>query len=86
MENSFYGSLEHYSNEDFASLIDSKFGWSVKQQCEDILNGDLYKDQNEAALKYIAGFAKIKKEMELYESITNYLNEKEALYLEDSND
>ena len=77
MENSFYGSLEKYSDDDFVGLLENKHGWSVAEQGRDILNGAKYGDQNHNALKYIADFAKSKGETELAESITEYLKETE---------
>jgi hypothetical protein len=72
-DNQFFGSLSKYSQQDFVAIIDSKFGWAVSEQANDILNGQLYEDQNENALKYIQKVAEEKGEKELAESINDYL-------------
>lgn len=69
----FYGSLDNYSNEDFISLVDSKYGWAHKDQIDAILNGDKYEDQNDSAIEDIARFAASKKEIQLSNSIYSWL-------------
>jgi len=73
-ENQFYGNLIKYDKDDFIAIIKSKFGWSVSEQLNDILNGQSYAEQNENALAYIYEVAQEKGEYELAESLQNYLS------------
>lgn len=69
----FDGNLKRYSVEDFTELVYAKFGWAVRDQAKDVLNGQAYSEQNRAALKMIQEFAALKKEAAFAKSIRKYL-------------
>lgn len=66
--------LSNYEDlDDFCAIIESKEGSAVSQQCKDIFEGEDLDEQNPTALYLIARIAKSKKETELYQQITDYL-------------
>ena len=73
----FFGYLEKYDNEDFIAIIDSKYGWAVRDQAESILNSEPYEDQNDNALKNIEETARRKGEIELADSLKGWLERTE---------
>ena len=65
--------LNKYDITDFVEMVDSNYGWSVSNQAKDILTGESLDEQNPNALKLIMELAKRKGEIELAETIEEYL-------------
>lgn len=72
-----YDAIE-VSNQDFINLVNAKFGWSVRQQAEAILNGEDLDEQNPNALEYIMDLAELKGRDDIASMIGEYLDKGEV--------
>ena len=69
--------LEHYSENDFCNLVENRYGWSVGGQARAIFAGEPLEEQNRNALACIVDLARSKKELELVEELTEYIEQGE---------
>jgi hypothetical protein len=58
----------------FVEQVEQSHGWSVAKQASDVIDGEAYHEQNDAALKMIAGLAANRGEDDLCDSIKEYLS------------